>query len=362
MPITLWIYIGKRFSLTLVMTILVIASTIALFDMVELFRVLPKHVKAIDVITLALLKNYSRLERAMPFLVMLSSMLTYNNLNKNSESVMCRSFGLSIWQLITPNLAISFAFGLMVLLFINPIGTFFHGRYEHMLTMITHNQNAPVSFSHNGIWLYQTDQNSHEKLILHAAHIIPEDNTLLKTMIFKLDSNGNFIKRIDADMAIYQNHNWLLYDARIVLPKLQHSIEPTLSIEVQTPLSAIADNILDPDSVSFLQLISLINSIKSAGFSVLKHQMQLSKMLLLPIFFMSMVMVGVCFTNELIRSNKAHIMQFIGILVGFAIYFLSDVFYALGAAGTLNIWFAACLPTLLCAICSGYYLLHIEES
>lgn len=361
MPIILWIYIGKRFLTTALMTILLVASIIAMFDAVELFRILPNSIGSIDVLSMALLKNYNRLERALPFLIMLSSILTYSNLNKHLELVVCRSFGLSVWQFIAPSLISAFAFGILLLLFINPIGTFAYTRYEHMYAIKTHNNSNPISLSNGGIWLQQTDDTSHEKTILHASYIIPEQKMLLKVLVFVMDGKGNFVKRIDANEATYQDHTLLLSNAQITLPQLKQSIEDTFSIEVKTPLSHIAENILDPASVSFLQLIPLIQSVKEAGFPVLKHQMQFCKILIIPLFFMAMVMVGVCFTTRMERFGKTAATQFIGALTGFFIYFISDIFYALGAAGTISIWFAACLPTLLCSVSSAYYLLHRED-
>lgn|GEM_PF-3203802 len=361
MPITLWLYIGKRFIITFSITVLLIAAIIALFDALELFRIMPHNVGTLDVLSMSLLKNYNRLERAMPFLIMLSSMLTYANLNKHSELVICRSSGLSVWQFIAPSMIAAFIFGIMVLLFINPIGTFFYAHYEHMQAVKTHNYNTPISFSRNGIWLQQTDKASNEKTILHALYIVPEQKAILKVLIFVVDADGNFIKRIDANEATYEGHTLLIPNAQVTLPLLKQYFEKNISIEIDTPLSGIAENIIDPAAISFLQLRSLIQSVKAAGFPVLKHQMQFYKMLLMPLLYAVMVMVGICFTTRMERLGKTAAIQFLGVLIGFIIYFFSDIFYALGAAGSFSIWFAACLPILLCATASGYYLLHRED-
>jgi lipopolysaccharide export system permease protein len=343
------------------MIIVVIASVIMLFDAAELFRILPKNISSWHVLWMSLLKNYNRIERSMPFMVMLSSMLTYSNLNRHAELIVLRSFGFSVWQFIAPAIVTAFIFGLLFLTVINPVGTFAYSRYE-LLHRAALNQNSPILFSQQGgIWLQQVDDKNLRRSIIHADSIVPKNNYLIKVLIFTMDENGNFIRRIDADKATYQSSKLLLPIAHITTPKLNKYVETNVEIDVTTSLDDITDNIIDLASISFLRLIPLIQSVKEAGFPVIKHQMQLAKMISMPFFFMAMVVVGICFSLRMERSSKLLGIQFFGALVGFIIYFTSDIFYALGAAGTSSIWFAASVPIGICTLTSVYYLLHNED-
>lgn len=361
MPFTVWRYIGKKYTSTLILSILMVSMIIALFDMVELFRVLPNSVSTLKVIKLSFLKNYSRMERIFPFLIMLSSMVSYTNLTKHFELIILKSSGLSIWKILLPNFIIAFLFGIAMMLFLNPIGTFLYSQYESQKSSINQNGSTPISFTSDGIWLYQQDRSTKSTAVLHAEHIIPDQNTLLKVLIFIMNEDGSFIKRIDSNKALFKKNNWQLEDALITTPTLEQYRVKKYSINSHHTFLNITDKIIDTDSISFLQLIPLIKKIKKAGLPVLKQQMTLSKILISPIFFLVMVMVGACFVPKMERFNKNGLLQFLGVLSGFFIYFTADIFYALGASGNLKIWFAALCPTLLCAIFSSYYLLQKEE-
>jgi lipopolysaccharide export system permease protein len=151
----------------------------------------------------------------------------------------------------------------------------------------------------------------------------------------------------------------VIENALITGGDIKQKVDKQIVVPVSMPWEDVIEKFTDPETLSFYQLIPVMRS--KGGLTILKHQMQFCKMLATPFLFMVMVMVGACFAIRTGRLNKAGLLQFLGGLTGFLIYFSSSVLYALGAAGTLNVYFAACLPILLCASLSGYYLLHKED-
>lgn len=361
MPITFWLYIFRKFTTTTALITLLISSIIMLFDAVELFRILPQNMTTIDVLSMSALKNYSRLEKAFPFLIMLGSMITYNSLNKHSELSVSRSLGISIWQILIPSVASSFLLGVLILLLINPIGTFCYSRYEKIKNSSVNSNGAHIMFSGNGVWLQQTDLNTHDRTIIYIGQVIPSRNQIFKVLVFTTNKNGDFIKRIDSRSGSYNDKIVTLDQPVITMPKLiQHSVN-SLDIETEVPISKISENIIKPSSVSFLDLLPLIKSMKESGYSILAHQMQFYKMLSLPFLLMAMSMVGICFSLRMHRFGKSGSIQFLGAVIGFFIYFFSDVFYALGASGSINTIISAVMPVAICGLFSSYYLLDRED-
>ncbi len=361
MPITFWLYVFRKFTTTTALITLLVSIIIMLFDSVELFRILPQNISTLDVLSMSALKNYSRLEKAFPFLIMLGSMITYNSLNKNSELTVSRSLGISIWQILTPSIASSFLIGILILLLINPIGIFCYSRYEKMKNSASYSNSAHILFSGHGIWLQQTDTITHDRTIIYIGQVIPSHNQIFKIFIFTTNKNGDFIKRIDARSGSYNDNTVTLDNPVITMPKLIQNSLGTLDIETEVPISKISENIIKPSSVSFLDLLPLIKSMKESGYSILAHQMQFYKMLSLPFLFMTMSMVGICFSLRMYRFGKSGSIQFLGAVIGFFIYFFSDIFYALGASGSIDTIISAIMPIAICGLCSSYYLLDRED-
>ena len=118
---TLSLYIGWQFIVAFVSVLLVVMGLIMLFDLIELVR---RSVTAGDLglgtlVGLAALKLPHTLQDVLPFAVMIGMMFALFRLARNSELIVMRSAGVSVWQFLAPTMLLVAGLGIFNLMVVN---------------------------------------------------------------------------------------------------------------------------------------------------------------------------------------------------------------------------------------------------
>jgi len=74
-----------------------------------------------------------------------------------------------------------------------------------------------------------------------------------------------------------------------------------------------------------------------------------------------MVLIGALFSLKAPRQGKLGYSITISIVLGFLIYFISNVIYSLGMSGSLPVAVASFSPALVAGILGFLILLHLED-
>ncbi len=140
---------------------------------------------------------------------------------------------------------------------------------------------------------------------------------------------------------------------------------PTLLPEFRMPTQLTLDQIQDsfsaPATFSFWQLPGFISVLEKAGFSALKHRLHFHSLMAMPLLLGGMLLLAAVFALRPPRRGRTGIMIVIGLVAGFMLYFMTNIIYALGAAGDLPIVLAAWAPSLIVVMTAGAVLLHLED-
>ncbi len=119
----------------------------------------------------------------------------------------------------------------------------------------------------------------------------------------------------------------------------------------------VLDRYLQPDQISFWQLPKFIEKMSNIGVPVRGHLVQLWTLLFLPITMIAMATLGVAFSQTKQRRNYSFGVKFsIGIITCFAVYFLTNMFNALGATGILPPALAIIAPPLIIIAGSAIFI------
>ena len=358
-------YLIKQAILNFLYVLLVICAIIMLCDMIEILRRTSGRydVSIGFLLEYVLAKLPETVDKVVPFVVMVSTMITFWRLSKTNEFVIIRAAGVSIWGVLVPVLSAVFCIGVFWVTIINPISArLFELRETLSYRLSTNNPNAFL-FSNKGLWIREAkDENT--TAVINASGLNLRDKVLWlnDVSILEIDNQSQVKKHIESFVATLENGFLNLKDVRIYKSGQQAEILNTLSYPTEMNIQRIKDNFVDPEAISFWNLPDTIDFYETSGFSVVRHKMRYLSLLALPFLLMAMVLVAGLFAlKPSQRQGGVLLMIVLGIATGFTVYFTSQVISAFGLNQYIPVWFSVWAPIIIISSISISVYLHKEE-
>lgn len=354
-------YLMKQLLLNILLVSLVVMGLLFVFDFIEIARISASRNIGLDkILLMSLNKTPVHIQKVFGFLVMLSAMITVMKLSKQSELIAMRAAGFSVYKLLTPMLIVGFLVGVIFTSAINPITARLVTHYQKMEAIYLKGNPSLLSVSKTGLWMKQIDSRGVESII-HALRINKIDQQLHEVTFYFINDDTGFVKRIDAEYAVLQPNEWSLHNANITSEDSMNQKHELVKIETPITFERIQESLIPPESLSFWQLSSFINVAESSGLSVMKHKLYFYKLLIAPIFFLSMILLGTSFSLTHHRMGKINMMICGALASGFIIYFLSDIIMAFAISGTVPIWLSTIAPSAFAFGIGALLILQTEE-
>ncbi len=283
----------------------------------------------------------------LPLAVFMGTLLASYNLTKSSESIIVSSAGLSPYQAARPFLVGAAFIGIIATTVVNP--------YSVNLSM------RNISASHlklvdGAIWLREASDSGFLTMRAKNMHITGDDLTFDDVLIFTQNPDFRVQTRVQTDHVTLGDDGLTATDARTWDARGVMRTGPWQTPTRLTPRTVL-DRYLQPDQISFWQLPGFIKKMESVGVPVRGHWVQLWTLLFLPLTMISMATLGVAFSQTRQRRNYSFGVKFgLGVLTCFALYFLVNMFNALGATGALPTMLAIIAPPLIIIAASGVFI------
>ena len=142
-PFILYKYFTKELLLFFLFALFSLTILVFFIDLIELFRrssnkigvTQLEHANVYNIIGMAGLKIPSNIEKVLPFASLIGSIACFNQWRKKNYYTISRTFGLSLWKIITPTLISFFIIGLVSIIFLNPLSTIFNKKYNALQTI-----------------------------------------------------------------------------------------------------------------------------------------------------------------------------------------------------------------------------------
>lgn len=356
------IYIVKQAAFNFFAILLSISCIILLFDVLELIRILfSRNVSLMQILQMGMLKNLNNIQKVLPFIVLLSVMVTYSRLTKSFELIAARAMGFSIWDFLRPAAAFFLILGVINVAIMNPVTVYFLKKYEKLESVILKGHASLSSLSSTGLWITQSSEEN-KKNILHALRVNQEEQEFFDITFYFFDEKHAFEQRLDAEKAVLVDKAWKVSNATITMSKHRTVHHDDYSVPTNLSFQKIQESVIAPEIISFWKLPNFIRIAEESGLSAMRHKLYFYKALFSPVFMVALMLLGAAFAFTLPRSNKAGKVMFLGSVAGFIIYFMSDVVFALGASGRIAPALAAAIPSVFCLSVGLYLNIHREES
>lgn len=283
----------------------------------------------------------------LPLAVFMGTLLTSYTLTKSTENIIISSAGLSPYQATKPFLVGAFLIGAFATTVINPYSV-----NISVQNITTDN----LQLIDDTIWLREESDNGF--ITMNAKNVHKAGNILIfeNATVYTQSPNFKLINRIQANTITLSDiglsaHNAIIWNADGTTERGDWKKRTLI-----TP-KTVLDRYLQPDQISFWQLPDFIRRMESIGVPVRGHRVQLWTLLFLPLTTIAMATLGVAFSQTKQRRNYSFGIKFsLGIITCFAVYFLINMFNALGATGTLPPVLSIIAPPLIIIAGAGIFM------
>ncbi len=335
-PKVLTLFLLRRFFASFLLVMLTVCGIIFAVTFVER---LSSNPTALTTLMDAWVRLLEYVPMFLPLAVFMGTLVAFYNLTKSSELIIISGAGLSPFQIARPFLTGAFLIGIFAATIINP----------YSVNLTTRNlTNHQLKLIDNAIWLRESSDDGYltaraQGMNMSKNHdIIFEDITiLLQDTEFKLK------ERISAKTATLSGDGFDIEKASIIDAE---GITQKGSRHIDTKLTpqTVLDRYLQPDQISFWKLPAFIHKMNTIGVSTRGHLVQFWTLLFLPLTMMAMTVLGIAFSQTKQRRNYSFGVKFsLGIITCFALYFIVNIFNALGNTGTLPPIIAIVAPQII---------------
>jgi LPS export ABC transporter permease LptG/LPS export ABC transporter permease LptF len=294
----------------------------------------------------------------VPLSVLLASLVTVAMLTKNSELVVMKACGISLYRVAVPMVAGAVAAGS----FLFTLEQTVLGPANRRAQAIRHvlNGGSPETFDVlNRRWVMGRDG-----AVYHYNYFDPRERRFSGLWVYEFDEGMHRItRRTFAENARFAEATWQvergwmrMFDASgesasfTEFASVQRPLEPPEHFSTDPP---------DPEFMSFTQLRAYTEQLAQSGFDVVRQRVALYRKLSFPFVTIVMTLIAVPFAVTIGRSGA---MAGIGVGIGIAIAYWTAIlfFAAMGSGGLLTPMLAAWAPNLLFGAGAAYLLLTVR--
>ena len=295
----------------------------------------------------------------IPLSVLLASLVTIAMLTRNSELIVMKACGISLYRVAVPMLVGGvLAGGALIGLEQTVLGEA-NRRAEAIKHVMK--GGSPETFDVlNRRWVMGTDG-----AIYHYNYFDPRKNEFTGLWVYRVvDDLSRFTERTYTARAVYagqtmwrMNQGWKREFDQQGAPGLltpfsetRQTLEPASYFTTQSP---------DPEFMSYTQLRDYTNRLEASGLDVVKQQVALWRKVSFPFVTIIMTLLAVPFAVTIGRSGA---MAGIAAAIAIAIMYWTtiSVFAAMGAGGVIAPLLAAWAPNLLFGAGAAYLLLTVR--
>jgi lipopolysaccharide export system permease protein len=350
-------YFGRSFLKTVLMVFGGVFFLVFTIDLVETLRRSGETPGANGLLMawLSLLHTPIVAEQALPFAVLLGSMIAFLNLSRRLELVVARAAGVSVWRFLSPAVFVALAIGVIAATIYNPLSTAMKRQSDAIEAKLF----GAAGSRGGGLWLRQ--QSVDGQTIIHADGRDANDEAFVHVQAFNFAPDGEFSQRVDSERATLREGYWELDGATIVTPGFETQSASVYLLATSLTRTEIAQAFVAPDTVSFWALRGLAEQVERAGLDATPYRLRYQQLMATPVLLAAMVLVASCFSLRLFRMGGVQRMVSGGVGAGFVLYVATKVVGDLGGVGVVSPMVAGWSPAFVGCLFGVYVLLHQED-
>lgn len=294
----------------------------------------------------------------LPAAVLLSTLITFGVLSKNSEIVAMKANGISLYRTSLPLILLAGIICMIAFLFSEFITPLTNQKADHILKVEVQKQRGLGSFKQNQIW-YRGKNGIYNFKIFH-----PEKQLIEGVTINYLNQQFEMSMRVDAQSAEWKDGRWVFTNVMVTrfqegdFPIVERLSRALIDLPERPADFMIAQK--DADKMSYLELNKYIKKLQSDGYDTTRYRTDMHGKIAFPLVSIILVIIGVSFSLRSERSGGVTQSIGVGIVIGFSYWLVFAFTMSLGRSGTLPPFLAAWLANILFGAASIFMFLRVR--
>lgn len=343
-------FLMRRFMSGMFIVLLIVCGVIFSITFLEK---LPGAANAGDALWTSFVLLLEYVPLFLPLATFMGTLVAGYNLTRSSESVIISGAGLSPYQSTKPFLTAAFLMGLFAVGVLNPYAVSIAARDA---------SSEYIELTDDAIWLREAGGGG--TFTMRAAGLRrggDESLIFLDATAFLMSGNSKFKERIEAKEIMLTDAGLSAQNARVFgVDGVPHIQKSWAMDSLMTP-GNVLERHLSPKQVSVWKLPEFIRNMSRMGLNPRAHLVQLWTLLFLPLTLVAMATLGVAFSQTHERRNYSFGAKFsVGILACFVLYFIINVFGALGTSGSLPAFMAVLAPPLIVLFGAAVFIVSFD--
>jgi LPS export ABC transporter permease LptG/LPS export ABC transporter permease LptF len=296
--------------------------------------------------------------------VLLAGLVTIGLLTKNSELIVMRACGISLYRTAMPMIAFALAASAVLLGLQENILATANRRADQLNHLIR--TGSPQTFGVlNRKWIVGKNGE-----VYHYQYYDPRRQELHSLSVFEFDradhrlTSRRFVQRAkysadareDAEPQWTLDQGWLREFAPDGDIKFTRFTDQVARFEAAEYFVTEAS---EPDLMNFSQLRAYIEELRLSGYNVLEHEVGLHRKIAFPFVTLVMTLIAVPFAVTTGRRGAMYGIG-VGIVLALIYWVMISIFAALGQSGVLDPMLAAWAPNLIFGAVAAYLLLTVR--
>lgn len=346
-------YISRNFLFWFCLIFLTVTLVISLFEMIELTRRTMQHDVPLSLLLqISFLKLPKILDDLLPSITFFAALGCFLRLAQAQNFVVILSFGISRLQFLGGISVVVVAIGIANIIVLDPVKAALCSRMVVLEEKIFNKKAYSVSFNDNGLWLREKFADSQN--IIHAKHFNISKKEFNNLTVFQLSKNGDFLRRVDAEVAILNGKTWEMQNVNILLNSEQKNLKKHAEPTTIT-MEQIQQSTAPPETIAFFQMPEFIKMLENSGLDASAYSMLWHAQIAKIGMMIGFVLLAASFCLISTRHRSFSLIISISIVFAFLMHFFEHLVHAYGIAHKIPILLAAWIPPLVTVSC-GYWL------
>ncbi len=327
---------------------------ISLMSELEFFR--ETKIDTNLILLLSLLNSPATIMEIFPIIFFVATQLFFITLFNNNELEIFKYSGLKNSKIITILSMVSIVTSILIAFLFYNFASNLKSFYLELKSQYTSDNKYLAVITKNGLWI--KDKIDNKILLINSNKI--NQTYLIKNFITEFNDNYEVIRNIQSDKIEISNEEWLIYDAKI-FKKNDYSFEKILKLQTNFNYKKIQSLYSNLSSLNISGLFELRNNYKNLNYSVTDVDLQIYKLILLPLYLLLMTIFSATTMFRIKKIDSSTFKITLGIFFSVIIYYINNFFYTLGSTEKLPILLSVSLPMLILTFISGLSLKSINE-
>jgi lipopolysaccharide export system permease protein len=263
-------YVIKEY---IMLFLLILVSFTVLFLIIDLFErmrmFLSNHATANQMVTYLIFMIPMIISQTIPVAVLLASLIVFSNLSRYSEILAMKANGISLYRISLPVVIIAFFICILSFLFNEYITPYANEKADYIKRVEIEKQKPLGSFKQNQIWYRGAIG------IYNFQMFDPATNSLNGITINYVDKNFSLNMRIDAEIARWENNQWVFHNLMITRFKVGQfpSIEWASTKVIDLPEKPADFTSVQKEAIKmgYMELRRYVRKIQAEGYDATRY-------------------------------------------------------------------------------------------